>query len=78
MVRVLKKRSLMHNLRHHSLVAWQCADDLFIKLHVLTRERFPPLERYELGSQIRRAAYSFLRTSLKDLPTATAGHDYIF
>ena len=48
----------MQNLRHHSLVAWQRADDLFIKLHVLTRDRFPPSERYELGSQMRRAAYS--------------------
>jgi four helix bundle protein len=48
----------MHNLRHYSLVAWQRADDLFIKLHVLARDSFPPSERYELGSQMRRAAYS--------------------
>ena len=45
-------------LRHESLIAWQRADDLFIRLHRLVRERFPPLERYELASQIRRAAYS--------------------
>lgn len=44
--------------RHHSLVAWQRADDLFIRMHKLTLETFPPLERFELGSQIRRAAYS--------------------
>lgn len=43
---------------HHSLVAWQRADDLFIKLHVLTTTRFPALERFELGKQLRRAAYS--------------------
>lgn len=43
---------------HHSLVAWQRADDLFIKLHVLTTKRFPALERFELGKQLRRAAYS--------------------
>jgi four helix bundle protein len=48
----------MQNLRHHSLVAWQRADDLFIKVHLLTRNSFPAFERYELGSQLRRAAYS--------------------
>jgi four helix bundle protein len=48
----------MLNLRHHSLVAWQRADDLFIKLHKLTIQSFPSFERYELGSQLRRAAYS--------------------
>jgi four helix bundle protein len=42
---------------HHSLVAWQRADDLFIKAHVLTRT-FPPQERFELGSQLRRSAFS--------------------
>jgi four helix bundle protein len=45
-------------LRHHSLVAWQRADDLFIKLHQLSLQRFPAHERFELGSQLRRAAYS--------------------
>lgn len=45
-------------LRHHSLVAWQRADDLFIKLHVLSIKQFPPFERFELASQLRRAAYS--------------------
>ena len=48
----------MQKLRHHSLVAWQRADDLFIKLHQLTLQSFPPHEKYELGSQTRRAAYS--------------------
>lgn len=48
----------MTNLRHHSLVAWQRADDLFIKLHKLALQSFPPVERFELRSQIRRAAYS--------------------
>jgi four helix bundle protein len=46
------------NLRHHSLVAWQRADDLFIRLHKLTLESFPRFERFELSSQLRRAAYS--------------------
>lgn len=48
----------MLNLRHHSLVAWQRADDLFIRVHLLTVNTFPQLERYELSSQLRRAAYS--------------------
>lgn len=43
---------------HHNLVAWQRADDLFIEVHRLTHQRFPRHERYELGSQLRRAAYS--------------------
>ena len=30
-------------LRHHSLVAWQRADDLFIKLHQLTLQSFPAM-----------------------------------
>jgi len=46
------------NLPHHNLVAWQRADDLFIEVHQLTLQRFPAVERYELGSQMRRAAYS--------------------
>ena len=48
----------MKNLRHHSLVAWQRADDLFIKVHKLTIRLFPSFERFELGSQVRKAAYS--------------------
>jgi four helix bundle protein len=39
-------------------VAWQRADDLFIELHRLTHEQLPRFERFELGSQIRRAAWS--------------------
>jgi len=46
------------SLPYQSLVAWQRADDLFIDLHTLTIKAFPPFERYELGSQTRRAAYS--------------------
>jgi four helix bundle protein len=45
-------------LRHHSLVAWQRADDLFIVIHQLTLKAFPAYERFELGSQARRAAFS--------------------
>jgi len=45
-------------LRHHTLIAWQRADNLFIELHALTVEAWPSYERFELGSQTRRAAYS--------------------
>ena len=44
-------------LLHHSLVAWQRADDLAVALHLLSRT-FPEIERYELSSQLRRAAFS--------------------
>jgi len=60
-------------LRHENLVVWQRADDLFIEVHHVARQ-FPPEERFELSSQIRRAAYSvpanivegFARRSLKE------------
>ena len=45
-------------LAHHTLVAWQRADDLFIRLHQLSLKQFPSYERFELGSQMRRAAFS--------------------
>lgn len=45
------------SLPHESLVAWQRADDLFLRIHQLSHT-FPAHERYELGSQSRRAAYS--------------------
>jgi four helix bundle protein len=48
----------MSKLPHHSLVVWQRADDLFIKLHLLSTKSFPAFERFELASQLRRAAYS--------------------
>jgi hypothetical protein len=43
---------------HENLVAWQRADDLCVKTYQLTRDRFPREERYQLASQLRRAAYS--------------------
>ena len=49
---------MLTNARHHKLIAWQRADDLFIKIHQLTTKSFPAYERFELGSQLRRAAYS--------------------
>jgi four helix bundle protein len=43
---------------YSSLVAWQRADDLFIRLHRLASKTFPVEERYELSTQLRRAALS--------------------
>jgi four helix bundle protein len=45
-------------LAHHTLVAWKRADDLFIKLHQLSLKAFPAFEKFELGGQLRRAAFS--------------------
>ena len=45
-------------LQYRTLVVWQRADDLYIELHRLTRQQFPRDEQFELGRQIRRAAYS--------------------
>jgi four helix bundle protein len=49
---------MLTNTRHSSLIAWRRADDLFIEIHRLTTKHFPAFERFELGSQLRRAAYS--------------------
>jgi four helix bundle protein len=46
------------SLPHHKLVAWQRADDFYIRIHRVTHERLPRVERFELSAQIRRAAYS--------------------
>jgi four helix bundle protein len=62
----------MLNLRHHSLIAWQRADDLFIKLHKLTIRSFPSFERFELGSQLRKAAYSVPANIAHVLPISEA------
>lgn len=56
------------SLSHHTLIAWKRADDLFIRLHQLSLRAFPPIERFELGGQLRRAAFSVAVTSLNDLP----------
>ena len=46
------------SLPHEKLVAYQRADNLFIELHRVATQAFPAHERFELGSQLRRAAYS--------------------
>src|SRR5260221_12138445 len=63
---------MLHNTRHHSLIEWQRADDLFVKLHLLTLNQFPPFENFELGSQLRRAAYSATTCWSNSRKTSTA------
>ena len=46
------------SLPYHKLIVWQRADDFFIDIHRLTLQHFPREEKYELGSQLRRSAYS--------------------
>ena len=45
-------------LRHHRLIAWIRADDLFIDIHQIVKTAFPADGRFELSPQLRRAAYS--------------------
>jgi hypothetical protein len=49
------------SLTHHTLVAWQRADDLFLTLHRLSLKAFPAFERFELGPAA--SARSILRPS---------------
>ena len=57
------------SLAHHSLVAWQRADDLFIRLHQLSLKAFPAYERFELGVNCGARRSPSPRISLKDLHT---------
>jgi four helix bundle protein len=43
---------------YRSLVAWQRADALFIRLHRVVMSDFPRQDRSVLGDQLRRAALS--------------------
>jgi four helix bundle protein len=44
--------------KYRTLVAWQRADDLYLRVHSLTKNHFPRDEQFGLTAQIRRAAYS--------------------
>ena len=55
-------------LHHHTLVAWQRADDLFIRLHQLSLKVLPAFERFELVPSFVAPLSRFPSTSLKDLP----------
>jgi four helix bundle protein len=61
------------SLPHENLVAYQRADDLFVEVHRLTRERFPKIEQYELGSQLRRAAFSVPANIVEGIAREHAG-----
>ncbi len=39
------------------LIVWQKGMELFVEVHKLAK-KLPPEEKYELGSQLRRAAFS--------------------
>jgi four helix bundle protein len=66
------------SLPHHKLVAWQRADDLFIEIHRLTSQTFPRSERYELGSQLRRAAFSVAANIVEGTARHTAADSLRF
>jgi four helix bundle protein len=55
------------SLPYQKLVVWQRADDLFIDVHRLSLQQFPKEEKYELGSQLRRSAYSVPANIVEDL-----------
>ena len=61
------------SLPHENLVAYQRADDLFIEVHRLTHQRFPQAERYELGAQMRRAAFSVPANIVEGIAREHAG-----
>lgn len=48
------------------LIVWQKGLENFIAIHVFAR-KLPPEEKYELASQIRRAAFQFLLTLQKEV-----------
>ena len=60
------------SLPHHKLVVWQRADDLFIEVHRLTLRCFPHEEKYELGRQIRKSAYSVPANLVEGIARDTA------
>lgn len=57
---------------HEKLVAWQRADDLFVELHQVARRSFPSDERFELSSQLRRAAYSVVANIVEGMSRRSA------
>jgi four helix bundle protein len=63
----------MEHLRHHNLAAWKHADNLFFEVHRLIAQRFPRSERYELSSQLRRAALSVPANIVEGFALRTRG-----
>jgi four helix bundle protein len=63
----------MKHLRHHNLAAWKYADELFFAVHRVILQQFPRSERYELSSQLRRAALSVPANIAEGFAYATQG-----
>jgi four helix bundle protein len=61
------------SLPQENLLAYQRADDLFIEIHRLTHQRFPRIERTELGAQLRRAAFSVPASIVEGIAREHAG-----
>jgi hypothetical protein len=67
----------MRNLRHHSLIAWQSADDLFIKVHQLATTSLAELgyclhEAHRLGN-ITAENLSYLARDLNGVGAPLTG-----
>ncbi len=59
------------------LIVWQKGIDNFIAIHVFVR-KLPPEEKYELASQIRRAAFSIPANIAEGSAKATNPHYKLF
>jgi four helix bundle protein len=59
------------------LIVWQKGMDLFVDLHLFTR-KLPAEEKFELGSQIRRAAFSIPANIAEGGAKATKAHYKVF
>jgi len=68
----------VERLRHHNLAAWKYSDEFFFEVHRLVVERFPRSDRYELGSQLRRAALSVPANIVEGLARRTVAEQSQF
>ncbi len=59
------------------LIVWQKSFQLFIDSHKFCR-KLPPEEKYELGSQLRRAAFSMPANIAEGSAKATNAHKKIY
>ncbi|HMK02976.1 MAG TPA: four helix bundle protein [Ferruginibacter sp.] len=59
------------------LIVWQKGFQLFIDSHKFCR-KLPSKEKYELGSQLRRAAFSIVANTAEGSAKATNAHKKIY